>query len=235
MSARPPLPADSSSLVQAVLQALNVQHNGAAIAAEATVNLVDSLQIAWSIADDPANGRVIVEPQIPGPGGVGDEAGIGLYPDPTRGYIIASNEVGEAILYATVPGDSEYRFLAYPSGTLSWGPGDAGVDVELRRSSAQALEVFSPVGTAYLVVGGSNGVGVLATSSGGLYIGEAGAHLGFFGAVPVAQPTGAGDLSYTDSGAQVVHTAGTFIGIGSTRYTIGDLVIALKQLGLIEM
>lgn len=43
-----------------------------------------------------------------------------------------------------------------------------------------------------------------------------------------------GDTSYSDSGATVVHSAGKFTGgIGSTSYTIGDVVQAMKLAGML--
>lgn len=59
--------------------------------------------------------------------------------------------------------------------------------------------------------------------------------VGFFGTTPVAQPTAATNVHTVAAGsttAAYVNT--TFDGsIGSTAYTIGDLVAALKTLGLI--
>lgn len=43
-----------------------------------------------------------------------------------------------------------------------------------------------------------------------------------------------GALGYADSGAVVVHSAGTFTGgVGASAYTIGDIVLAMKNYGLL--
>lgn len=59
--------------------------------------------------------------------------------------------------------------------------------------------------------------------------------LGFFGATPASQPTSATNTHTVAAGATTtVFTNTTFDGsIGSTAYTVGDLVAALKTLGLI--
>ena len=59
---------------------------------------------------------------------------------------------------------------------------------------------------------------------------------GFFGATPAAQPTAATNAHTVGAGATTsVFTNTTFDGsIGSTAYTVGDLVAALKTLGLIK-
>lgn len=58
----------------------------------------------------------------------------------------------------------------------------------------------------------------------------------FFGADPVAQPSGTGFTTTAAAGATTsVFTNTTFSGgIGSTAYTVGDLVVALKKLGLLK-
>jgi len=60
--------------------------------------------------------------------------------------------------------------------------------------------------------------------------------IGFFGATPVVQPASpAGNVHTPTAGSTTaVFVNTTFDGsIGSTAYTIGDLVVALKHLGLI--
>lgn len=58
---------------------------------------------------------------------------------------------------------------------------------------------------------------------------------GFYGATPAVQPTSAGDVTTVTSGSTTaVYVNTTFSGgTGTTAYTIGDLVKALKTLGLI--
>ena len=68
----------------------------------------------------------------------------------------------------------------------------------------------------------------------GYFAGAAGMRFGMFAATPVVQQTAAGALGYADSGAVVVHSAGTFTGgVGATAYTIGDVVAALKNYGML--
>lgn len=57
----------------------------------------------------------------------------------------------------------------------------------------------------------------------------------FFGATPVAQPTAATNVHTVAAGSvTTVFVNTTFDGsVGSTAYTLGDVVAALKTLGLI--
>jgi hypothetical protein len=59
---------------------------------------------------------------------------------------------------------------------------------------------------------------------------------GAFGAAPAAQPTAATNAHTVGAGATTaVFTNTTFDGsIGSTAYSVGDLVAALKTLGVIK-
>ena len=60
-------------------------------------------------------------------------------------------------------------------------------------------------------------------------------NVGFYGTTPVAQPTATGNVAVTTAGAtNTVFRNTTFTGgTGTTAYTIGDIVRALKLLGLI--
>ncbi len=60
--------------------------------------------------------------------------------------------------------------------------------------------------------------------------------VGFFGATPVVQPTAAGTTTgYTAGTSTAVTIDGTSTGgTGSTAYTLGDIVLALKSLGIIK-
>lgn len=82
-----------------------------------------------------------------------------------------------------------------------------------------------------------SGNGVRLTQSNGTTINLASDNvgLGFFGAATVAQPVAAGVVAgfVAGAGAAVLDDS-TFTGaVGATAYTIGDIVAALKTLGLI--
>lgn len=59
--------------------------------------------------------------------------------------------------------------------------------------------------------------------------------VGAYGVEPVVQPAGSGNTTTVAAGATTaVYTNTTFSGgIGTTAYTVGDLVAALKQLGFL--
>jgi hypothetical protein len=69
-------------------------------------------------------------------------------------------------------------------------------------------------------------------------VGQAGCLEGFFGATPVVQPASptANVHTPTAGSTTAVYVNTTFDGgITGTAYTIGDLVVALKNLGLIAI
>jgi hypothetical protein len=72
-------------------------------------------------------------------------------------------------------------------------------------------------------------------STDGVYI-AANSPLAFFGATPVTQPASTGSVTTTAAGSTTaVYVNTTFPGAaGSTAYTIGDIVTALKSLGLLK-
>lgn len=76
-----------------------------------------------------------------------------------------------------------------------------------------------------------------ATSGAGLMIGGAAAQkLGFFGATPVGQPSTSGTLTgLTASTGTALNHASQFTGnTGSAAYTVGDVVNALKTVGILK-
>lgn len=117
---------------------------------------------------------------------------------------------------------------------ISW---PSGVNYIGFRSSSGTVDFEG--GTAYATainirISASNGI---ALSSSGLQLqGDAAGKLGYFAAAPVVRQTAAGvTAGYTANvTANFVYDATTFTGnTGATAYTIGDVVAALKNYGLL--
>jgi hypothetical protein len=68
-----------------------------------------------------------------------------------------------------------------------------------------------------------------------LYNMQVSGNVGFYGKVPAAQPVAAGTTAgFTGGSGAAVQSGSTFTGgSGTSAYTLGDIVLALKQLGLI--
>lgn len=90
-----------------------------------------------------------------------------------------------------------------------------------------------PIATA---VSSSNQIFVPSTPDGVQHGVSAAAMLeGFFAKTPVAQPTAGGVVAggAAGAGAAILRDSTVTGGVGSAAYTIGDIVAALKSLGLI--
>ncbi len=60
--------------------------------------------------------------------------------------------------------------------------------------------------------------------------------IGFYNAAPIYQPSSTGTRGKAAVGGDPVNDEDTFAGLfGSTAYTIGDIVLHLKQLGLLAL
>jgi parallel beta-helix repeat protein len=149
----------------------------------------------------------------------------------TQGYAVAANAslasgqmgldapFGSAALRLYNPNSSGNVQLVTPNGTVNYYVG------------GNAVANFTSGGLTI-----NDGYGITAGTSSGLKIGTAvNQRLGFFNTVPVTQPTATGVTSgYTAGSEASVTVDGSFTGtLGTTKYTIGDIVGALKSLGLL--
>jgi hypothetical protein len=116
----------------------------------------------------------------------------------------------------------------------------AGTNVTITNSyalSCGGTSIFNGVTHFGANLNITDGFNVVVGTSTGTKIGTATSQkIGFFNATPVVQPGSPSGYATVITGGSVniVYTNTTWSGgIGSTAYTIGDLVIALKNLGLI--
>lgn len=141
-------------------------------------------------------------------------------------------------------------------------PGTAAASKALVLSAGKVIATITSLTSTTLVTGTvkaldattaatiANSTGVLTISAGlslsavnvstdtstGTKIGTGATQkLGFFNATPVAQQSTTGTVTgYTSVGGSAVLSQSTFTGnSGSTAYTIGDIVLALKTLGFL--
>jgi hypothetical protein len=148
-----------------------------------------------------------------------------------------SGASGTAAITITQPGtDTQFRMYIDNWGAHFWGAGGAQ-DVVLDRSAAQALRIRSPLGTAYLIMGDGANLGTIeAGGTQGLLINTSSAQkLGFFGNTPITRPgTGGAVGNITSLNSVNAFTGQQYAGtVGTSYYTVGDIVTALKNLGLI--
>ena len=152
----------------------------------------------------------------------------------------AGGSAGQGVFSSGVVADGQPRHVATADGGHTWGSGAATADVALQRNGANTLQIYVPAGTApSLILGSGSSTATLGQGgTGGVQILASTAHkLGVYGATPVAQPTNgtpASGSSYSDAGATVVHSGGSWSGgVGTKFYSVDQIVYCLKTLGLI--
>lgn len=109
-------------------------------------------------------------------------------------------------------------------------------------TQAKGVAIYgTPDGTNIyrLAVNADGSINTSGSSGGGTEYTEdtasSGGKVGLFGATPVVQPNTTGTTTgFTAGAGTAVNDASTFTGgTGSTAYRISDIVLALKQLGLL--
>jgi hypothetical protein len=148
----------------------------------------------------------------------------------------------------TITGDPISQQIVTYSGTshsYSWYIDNAD-DGQLRlrhtNTNSNVMEIYQYQGITFydpvaFYGGFRDGEGIVLGTTNGTSIGtSASQKLSFYGATPVARPNTTGTIAgFTVSTGTTVVSGSTFTGnIGSTAYTIGDIVNALKRLGLLS-
>lgn len=115
--------------------------------------------------------------------------------------------------------------------------GGAGVGVSVGGSVTLVGGAGLTGGTINIDAGSgvANGTVKIGVTRGDVYISKTGGKFAAFGATPVVQPATTGTTTgFTAGAGTAVNDASTFTGgTGSTAYRISDIVLALKQLGLL--
>lgn len=224
---------------------ITFEANDAAVAIAPTVDFEDSATIAWTLTDDAANQRVkvtaVLEEIIPGPLSTGptgtNSARDGVYID-NQGHVWSVGVSGTGAFSALEPGDAIPRIQARTDGTLAFSDGSSSPDkVQVAYAASGTLSLSRVAdGVGALQLGsGAGSIGYFYNNGGaGLRIASVG-KLGFFTALPVAQPTAIFETAgFVQGSGTTVVSGSTFTGgVGATAYTLGDIVRCLKQLGLV--
>lgn len=175
----------------------------------------------------------------------GDAAGGdlgGTYPDPTANASGTTNFTNDVTFdqNATVDGKLNTAAstlstagISIPPGTGPLAPSDGDIwnlnGVLHFRGSSISGAIVDDVNVQS--IGTSKTFGYISLGS------VPGDHVGFYGTTPINQPNTTGTTTgYTaNTSANNVFNESTFTGnVGSKAYTISDIVLALKQLGIIK-
>lgn len=171
-------------------------------------------------------------------GGLGDGAGLVTLDETevvsTSQFPFAVKNTGGNPAVTIYNADASFQnaaWMVHSSSTKSLS-GSNTAYIALYQSSTQWLFACHKTGT------GTAKEMVFSTDGGSTFPLRMGANansLGLFGATPVTQPTAAGTTAgFTANAGTAVKDDSTFTGgTGSTAYTIGDIVKALKALGAI--
>jgi hypothetical protein len=119
-------------------------------------------------------------------------------------------------------GPGSNPWIAYAGASSQWFSTATAGDLCYRNTGGRLL--FGATGSSAQLMINSTSVNIATSGS-----------LGFYGTTATSRPTAAATTTgFTASTGTTVVSGSTFTGgVGSTAYTIGDIVKALKTLGLI--
>jgi hypothetical protein len=131
------------------------------------------------------------------------------------------------------------QYANFTKDKVIWGQSGAACQHVFNTNNARVLVQLNAAGDGFIElmrVDNNNQV-VLDPAGSGVKIGTgATPKIGHYGATPVVQPSTTGTTQQTvaGSGAAVKTDSTTTGGTGSTAYTVADVVLALKNLGLLK-
>jgi hypothetical protein len=124
------------------------------------------------------------------------------------------------------------------AGAPNAGVGAAGGAVNIAGGNATGTGAndggqVAIIGGAHAGAGADGAVNIGAANTSQVAIGAAANKIGFFGQAPVVQPNGTGYDTVAVGGATPAFRDDTYNGGAGTAYTLGDVIVALKALGLL--